>query len=51
MKVESDFWARSIPPIAVNAKVEKVKTQINDSINSTSTESLEKSYYIETRNV
>jgi len=40
VKVESDFWARSIPPIAVNAKVEKVKTQINDY--STSTESLEK---------
>ncbi|MEM5627598.1 hypothetical protein AAHB47_30865 [Bacillus wiedmannii] len=40
MKVESDFWARSIPPIAVNANVEKVKTQINDY--STSTESLEK---------
>ncbi|MDR4943105.1 hypothetical protein [Bacillus wiedmannii] len=40
VKVESDFWARSIPPIAVNANVEKVKTQINDY--STSTESLEK---------
>ncbi|UOK49086.1 hypothetical protein KU891_27470 (plasmid) [Bacillus tropicus] len=40
VKVESDFWARSIPPIAVNAIVEKVKTQINDY--STSTESLEK---------
>lgn len=40
VKVESDFWARSIPPIAVNAKVEKVKTQINDY--STSTKSLEK---------
>lgn len=40
VKVESDFWTRSIPPIAVNAKVEKVKTQINDY--STSTESLEK---------
>ncbi|WP_168898166.1 hypothetical protein [Bacillus sp. ISTL8] len=40
VKVESDFWARSIPPIAVNAKVEKVKTQINEY--STSTESLEK---------
>ncbi|MED1612588.1 hypothetical protein [Bacillus paranthracis] len=40
VKVESDFWMRSIPPIAVNAKVEKVKTQINDY--STSTESLEK---------
>ncbi len=40
MKVESDFWVRSIPPIAVNAKVEKVKMQINDY--STSTESLEK---------
>ncbi|QIE37031.1 hypothetical protein GM610_08990 [Bacillus tropicus] len=40
VKVESDFGARSIPPIAVNAKVEKVKTQINDY--STSTESLEK---------
>ncbi|HDR8171108.1 TPA: hypothetical protein QC096_002287 [Bacillus thuringiensis] len=40
VKVESDFWARSIPPIAVNAKVEKVKTKINDY--STSTESLEK---------
>ncbi|PFR44316.1 hypothetical protein COK35_30650, partial [Bacillus cereus] len=38
--VESDFWTRSIPPIAVNAKVEKVKTRINDY--STSTESLEK---------
>ncbi|PFZ95556.1 hypothetical protein [Bacillus wiedmannii] len=40
VKVESDFWARSIPPIAVNGNVEKVKTQINDY--STSTESLEK---------
>ncbi|MEB9909154.1 MULTISPECIES: hypothetical protein [Bacillus cereus group] len=40
VKVESDFWARSIPPIAVNAKVEKVKTQINGY--STNTESLEK---------
>ncbi|EMY8531795.1 hypothetical protein [Bacillus paranthracis] len=40
VKVESDFWARSIPPIAVNAKVEKVKTQINDY--STSIKSLEK---------
>ncbi len=40
VKVESDFWARSIPPIAVNAKVEKVKTQINDY--STSTKFLEK---------
>ena len=40
VKVESDFWVRSIPPIAVNAKVEKVKMQINDY--STSTESLEK---------
>ena len=40
VKVESDFWARSIPPIAVNTKVEKVKTQINDY--STSTKSLEK---------
>lgn len=40
VKVESDFWVRSISPIAVNAKVEKVKMQINDY--STSTESLEK---------
>lgn len=40
VKVESDFWTRSIPPIAVNAKVEKVKMQINDY--STSTKSLEK---------
>lgn len=40
MKVESDFWTRSIPPIAVGAKVEKVKTQINSSKNTT--DSIEK---------
>ncbi|MFA2566043.1 hypothetical protein [Bacillus wiedmannii] len=40
VKVESDFWTRSIPPIAVGAKVEKVKTQISSSTDAT--DSIEK---------
>lgn len=40
VKVESDFWTRSIPPIAVGAKVEKVKTQISSSKDAT--DSIEK---------